>query len=218
MQLRKNLFIFASMNLYTIGHSNHSLERFLQLLQSYHVDCVVDVRSVPASNYNPQFNQEALDSFLQGKGITYVFMGHEFGARRLDSLDDTGQVDFEKAVDTDSFQQGIIRMQIILNDYQHVTLMCSEANPLTCHRFALVARYYNAHGFDVNHILSDGTSVTHKSLEREMVEQYLKAKKRVLPEIDELFGSYTATQQLNDAYRLKNKEIGFRTEHEEYYD
>ena len=206
------------MILYTIGHSNHSQERFLQLLQSYHVDCLIDVRSIPASNYNPQFNQEALDSFLRGKGIAYVFMGHEFGARRLDSLDDTGQVDFEKAVDTDSFQQGITRMRKILNDYQHVTLMCSEANPLTCHRFALVARYFHTHGLVVNHILSDGTSVSHKSLEREMVEQYLKARKRVLPEIDELFGSYTATQQLNDAYRLKNKEIGFRTENEEYYD
>ena len=97
----------------------------MQLLQSYHVDCLIDVRSIPASNYNPQFNQEALDSFLRGKGIAYVFMGQEFGARRLDSLDDTGQVDFEKAVDTDSFQQGITLMQKILNDYQHVTLMCS---------------------------------------------------------------------------------------------
>lgn len=212
------MFIFAYMILYTIGHSNHSQESFLQLLQLFHVDCVVDVRSLPVSNYNPQFNKDALDFFLQGNGIAYVFLGHEFGARRLDCLDEKGQVDFEKAVDTALFQQGVSRISQILNDYHHVTLMCSEANPLVCHRFALVARYFNAHGIKVSHILSNGTTVSHEFLEQEMVTQYLKAKKRLLPEVDELFDSYTAAQQLVDAYRLKNKDIGYKVEHEDYYD
>ena len=206
------------MILYTIGHSNHSQESFFQLLQSYHVDCVVDVRSVPASNYNPQFNQDALNFFLQGKGISYIFMGHEFGARRMDCLNETGQVDFEKAVDTVLFQQGVNKMNQILNVHHHVVLMCSEANPLACHRYALVAHYFNARGIFVSHILNDGTSVSHEELEQEMLAQYLKAKKRLLPEVDELFGSYTVAQQINDAYRLKNKDIGFVIEHEDYYD
>lgn len=212
------MFIFAYMILYTIGHSNHSQESFLRLLQSYHVDCVVDIRSVPASNYNPQFNQDTLDIYLQGKGVTYVFLGHEFGARRMDCLDDKGQVDFEKAVDTVLFQRGVNKMNRILNEHQHVALMCSEANPQVCHRFALVARYFNAQGIKVSHILSDGTTVDHELLEQEMVAQYLKAKKRLLSEVDELFCSYTAAQQLADAYRLKNKDIGFIIEKEEYYD
>ena len=212
------MFIFACMILYTIGHSNHSQESFLQLLQSYYVDCVVDVRSVPASNYNPQFNQDVLDFFLQGNGIAYVFLGHEFGARRMDCLDENGQVDFEKAVDTPLFRQGVSRMNRIQNVHHQVALMCSEANPLSCHRFALVARYYHTHGMEVSHILGDGTSVSHRDLEQEMVAQYLKVKKRLLPGVDELFGSYTVAQQLVDAYRLKNKDIGFKVENEDYYD
>jgi len=197
------------MNLFTIGHSNHSQEDFLNLLQTHNVNCVVDVRSIPASNHNPQFNQDALQAFLSHNGIDYQFFGHEFGARRTDSINSKGQVDFEIAVTTTLFQQGIERMSKLLNT-KNITLMCSEANPLDCHRFALVARYFHLHGVNVCHILGDGSSVSHQSLEQQMINHYLQSRKPVLPEIDELFGTYTKGNQLNDAYRLKNKEIGFK--------
>ena len=115
--------------IYTIGHSNHSLEEFLTLLQDYEVECIIDVRSIPASKHSPQFNQDVLEPFLNHHHINYQFFGREFGARRTDSYNQQGQVDFELAVKTDLFQQGIKRINTLL-EVNRVTLMCSEANPL----------------------------------------------------------------------------------------
>ena len=206
------------MKLYTVGHSSHTQEEFLRLLQEDDVNCIVDVRSVPASKYAPQFNQDALESFLRYHGMTYYFFGHEFGARRMDSFNNNGQVDFELAVHTRLFQQGVERLTSLLSNH-HVALMCSEANPLECHRFALVARYFHEQGIEVLHILKDASTVNHTSLEQEMVKQYLTVRKPQLADVDELFGTYTSEDQLRDAYRLKNKEIGYRVKQlEEYFD
>lgn len=205
------------MTLYTIGHSNHSQEEFLRMIQEHHIDCIVDVRSLPASKHSPQFNQEALDSFLKYHQVNYQFFGKEFGARRTDSFNQQGQVDFELAVKSALFQQGVERIQSLLASH-HVTLMCSEANPIECHRFAFVARYFHNHEVCVQHILKDASLITHAQLEKEMINQYLHVRKPLLADVDELFGTYTAEDQLLDAYRLKNKEIGYCWEQEEYYD
>ena len=204
--------------MYTVGHSSHTQEEFLRLLQENIVDCIVDVRSVPASKYAPQFNQDALESFLRHHGMSYYFFGHEFGARRMDSFNNNGQVDFELAVYTRLFQQGVERLTSLLSNH-HVALMCSDANPLECHRFALVARYFHEQGIEVLHILKDASTASHTTLEQEMVKQYLTARKPQLADVDELFGTYNSEDQLRDAYRLKNKEIGYRVkQQEDYYD
>lgn len=205
------------MKLYTIGHSNHTQEEFLNLLVSHDIDFVADVRSVPASNYNPQFNQQALSVFLQEHDIAYQFLGKELGARRIDCMNADGQVDFEQAIRTSLFQQGVDKIMKLLTD-KDVALMCSEADPLECHRFALVARYFHEHGVSVFHILKDASLVNHHTLERQMVINFLRARKPMLPEVDELFCTYTKEQQLVDAYRLKNKEIGFKVNQEYYLD
>lgn len=219
MLICAKLRTFAGMKLYTVGHSNHEQAEFLRLLQTHGVDCVADVRSVPASKHNPQFNQEALEEFLHGHGIDYQFFGKEFGAQRMDSLNSEGQVDFELAIHTTLFQQGVDRLKAIQNEKKKVALMCSEGDPMACHRFALVARYFHEHGFEVYHILKDGTLVSHQQLEQNMVSHYLHSRKPLLSDVDELFGTYTTAEQLQDAYRLKNKEIGFKVQLcEEYYD
>ena len=143
------------MRLYTIGHSNHTQDEFLRLLNTHCVNCVVDVRSVPASSHNPQFNQEPLGWFLREKNIDYQFLGRELGARRMDCINQDGQVDFERAIHTTLFQDGVDKLMRLL-DTKTVTLMCSEAEPLECHRFALVARYFHEHGVEVFHILKAG--------------------------------------------------------------
>ena len=196
--------------LYTIGHSNQSQEDFLSLLCKHDIDCVVDVRSVPASKYSPQFNQEELKWFLKRNGVQYLHFGEEFGARRLDCLNEEGQVDFEKAVTTPCFLSGVDRLRNGLEKGFHISLMCSEANPLECHRFSLVSRYFFDQGIDVRHILKGAELATHAVVERKMIEEYLHSKKYHLSEVDQLFGIYTAEMQRQDAYRLKNKEIGYK--------
>ena len=198
--------------LYSIGHSSQTQEEFLALLMQHGINCIVDVRSVPASKYTPQFNQETLKWFLKSHDIQYLHFGDEFGARRTDCFDEHGQVNFERAVKTPNFQQGVIRLMTGLKKGYRIALMCSEADPLECHRFSMVSRYFYDQGVDVQHIMKDGILASHASLEKEMINQFLHSRKYHLPEIDLLFGSYSEEEQRKDAYRLKNKEIGYKPE------
>ena len=198
--------------LYSIGHSSQTQEEFLALLASYGINCIVDVRSVPASKYTPQFNEEALKWFLKSQGIQYLHFGDEFGARRTDCIDKDGQVNFEQAVKTSLFQQGVARLMKGLGKGYRIALMCSESDPLECHRFSMVSRYFYDQGVDVQHILRDGNLASHAFLEKEMINQLLHSRKYHLPEVDLLFGTYSEEEQRKDAYRLKNKEIGYKPE------
>ena len=196
--------------LFTVGHSNQTQEQFLELLNKHNINCIVDVRSVPASKYSPQFNQDELKWFLKQNGVQYLHFGDEFGARRTDSLNDEGQVDFEQAAKTPLFQHGVERLMKGLERGYRISLMCSEANPLECHRFALVSRFFHEHGVQVWHILKDGELAAHDELEKSMINEYLHSKKHRIPEVDLLFGTYTKEQQRADAYRMKNIEIGYK--------
>ena len=196
--------------LYSIGHSSQSLEDFLNLLAAHGVNCVIDVRSDPASKYSPQFNQESLKYFLKSHEVQYLHFGDEFGARRTDCLDENEQVDFEKAVETLLFKKGVERVMKGLEKGFRIAFMCSEADPLECHRFSLVSRYFYERGIDVQHILKDASLVSQADLEKEMIASFLHSRKYHLSEVDYLFGSYTEEEQRKDAYRLKNKEIGYK--------
>lgn len=181
----------------------------MELLKKHDVNCIVDVRSVPASKYTPQFNMEPLRWFLKSHDIQYLYFGEEFGARRTDCLDANEQVNFEMAVETSNFKRGVERLMKGLEKGYRISLMCSEANPLECHRFSLVSRYFYDNGLDVQHILKGAELAPHKDLEDEMIQEYLHSRKYHVPEVDELFGSYTLENQRRDAYRQKNREIGF---------
>ena len=196
--------------IYTIGHSNHSLEEFLTLLQDYEVECIIDVRSIPASSYSPQFNQESLKLFLKKNNVQYLYFGEEFGARRTDCLNEKGQVDFEEAMKTPAFLSGVARIERGLEKGYHIALMCSEGNPLECHRFSLLSRFFFDRGINILHILKDGNLASQQYLEKQMINDFMHSKKYHLSEIDEIFGTYSKQDQRKDAYRLKNKEIGYK--------
>ena len=195
--------------IFTVGHSNGTVEELMSLLTLANIDCVVDVRSVPMSKYAPQFNMESLKRYLSSHGVFYMHFGEEFGARRNDSIIG-GQVNFEKAVTTPAFLRGVERIKKGLAQGHHISLMCSEADPLACHRFAMVSRYFFDNGFDVKHILHTNEIVSHEELERQMIAEMLRKRNSRLPEVDRLFGTYTETDQRRDAYRLKNAAIGYK--------
>ncbi len=146
---------------FTIGHSNHSPGAFVELLLRHGVDEVVDVRSSPYSRYAPQFNHEALARTLGGVGeggIGYAFLGGELGGRPADRscYDADGRVRYDRLADTDLFDDGIRRVMRSA-DERRVALMCTEKDPLDCHRTLLVARTLIERGVAVEHILSDGS-------------------------------------------------------------
>lgn len=145
----------------TIGHSNHTLERFLGLLARHRVTSVADVRSAPYSRFRPHFNRKALEASLDARGIRYAFFGRELGGRPDDpACYERGRVDYERVAATRGFRDGIARVVDASSRYR-IALMCAEKEPLDCHRTLLVARALDAAGVAVVHILADGALETH---------------------------------------------------------
>ena len=145
----------------TVGHSDHSLDTFVALLQQHGVTAVADVRSVPYSRFNPQFNKEALDRSLKANRIKYVFLGRELGGRSDDrSCYENGRVRYARLAHTELFRSGIER--VIRGAKEHrIALMCAEKDPLECHRTLLVARTLEERGVTVEHILAGGQLESH---------------------------------------------------------
>jgi uncharacterized protein (DUF488 family) len=149
--------------IYTVGHSNHPIGRFLGLLQSHGITAVADVRSTPYSRFNPQFRREKLQAALAAAGIQYVFLGEELGARSQDPAcyDADGRVSYARLARTDLFRKGIARLKTGMADHR-ISLMCAEREPLECHRTILVSRELVREGVAVTHILADGALETHE--------------------------------------------------------
>jgi uncharacterized protein (DUF488 family) len=143
--------------LYSIGHSNHSEERFLGLLQQHQIEVLADVRSQPFSRYNPQFNDSRLKASLTAAGIRYLFMGDQLGGRPGDDelLDDEGHALYHQMAQSPSFLAGIERLERGLRQYR-IAIMCSEEDPAVCHRHLLVTKVLSARGTRVEHIRGDG--------------------------------------------------------------
>lgn len=140
----------------TIGHSDHSLEQFLRLLEMHTVTAVADVRSSPYSRLHPAFNKEPLQEALAAKGIAYVFLGQELGVRSRDpSCYEGGKVQYRKLAQTELFRSGLERVMNGARSHR-IALLCAEREPLACHRSLLVARELEAIGAAIEHIHPDG--------------------------------------------------------------
>jgi uncharacterized protein (DUF488 family) len=193
--------------IFTIGHSTHLLNYFLSLLRKYHVTCLVDIRSIAASGYNPQYNKEPLSNFLKSNGIIYIHCPEEFGARHSDPelLDEKGKVDFVKVKKSWRFKNGVARLWSGIDKGYTITLMCAESDPFDCHRFSMVSVALQQAGFEVLHIMKDQTLKSTRDLEQLLLQKYAPQ----LPKPDIFQPNVTLEDQLNFAYRLRNMEIAF---------
>ena len=194
--------------IYTVGHSSHSINYFIELLEAYSINCIVDVRSNPASSFSPQFNKAPLFNILKRNGIAYVHFAKEFGARRTESelLNEDRQVDFEKVRTSKIFLSGIERLKQSLAKGLKIALMCSESNPFDCHRFSMISVGLEKHGFKVKHILKDKSLIENEELEKELLKKYSKK----IPQPSLFNPEITKDFQLSYAYQLRNKDIAFR--------
>ena len=144
------------LSVFTIGHSNHPIEKFIDLLRLHRVDALADVRSAPASRFHPQFNKKSLAESLKQAGITYVFLGRELGARSEDPTTyENGRVQYCKLAATPLFRAGVERVKQGARKHR-IALMCAEKEPLDCHRTLLVSRALERDNVSVTHILADG--------------------------------------------------------------
>lgn len=193
--------------IYTIGHSNHPIDFFYGLLKTFSINCLIDVRSVAASSYNPQYNKEPLSNFLKLNKINYLHFAEEFGARHTDPdlLDEDGKVNFERVRKSWHYKNGVARLWQGIEKGYVIALMCSEAEPLDCHRFSMLAVGLQADGFEVKHILKDKTIKTNAELENQLLKKFEKK----IPKPDLFQPTVSVEQQLKVAYQLLNKEIGY---------
>lgn len=144
--------------LYSIGHGRRSKEEFLALLKKYAIDFLIDVRSVPYSRFNPQYNQKALKSYLEENNIRYVFMGDELGGRPKDPLcyGNDGHIHYNSVMQMDFFKEGILRLKAAYDKNVRAAIMCSESKPEMCHRSRLIGNALLAGNIPLLHIDEKG--------------------------------------------------------------
>jgi uncharacterized protein (DUF488 family) len=156
--------------IYTVGHSNHRIERFIELLRGADITLVVDVRSMPASRRFPQFNRAALTSALAEAGIDYAWLGDTLGGRPPQTEAATARPDYEQMAAQPQFARGLERVLALRGDHRPA-LMCAEREPLDCHRVVLVGRHLAKQGAELRHILADGYVEPHQALEDRLLEK-----------------------------------------------
>ena len=125
--------------IYTIGYGSRTIVQFVEVLQRYEIEYLVDVRSAPYSRYKPEFSKAELAEALQQHNIRYMFMGDTLGGHPDDEhCYVNGVVDYERVKATQFYADGIVRLQTAFSQQQRIALMCSEGKPETCHRSKLI--------------------------------------------------------------------------------
>lgn len=185
----------------TIGHSTHNLDALIELLQKNHVNVLADVRSTPYSRFTPHFNRDSLANALKTSGIEYLFMGDELGGRSTNpACYDAGHIRYDRVAATASFQSGL--EHVVRGSAKNcIALMCSEKEPLDCHRTLLVAQALDENGIKVAHIHANGELETHD----EAMDRLLKLF-NLRPE-GELF--LTREDLITEAVNRQTKRVAF---------
>jgi len=142
----------------TIGYGQRSVAAFVTLLQAHEIAFLIDIRSTPYSQFEPDFDKETLATTLSGQGIRYVFMGDALGARPENpECYVNGQVSYEQLQEQESFRQGVARVQKAFEQGLSVALMDAPARPETSHRSHLIGKILSERGIPVQHIDESGT-------------------------------------------------------------
>jgi uncharacterized protein (DUF488 family) len=161
--------------LWTIGHSNHPLETFLDLLRRHAIEVLVDVRSSPYSGYCPHFNLEQLKPAVKAAGMQYLYLGDAIGGRAegAEFYDEEGRALYNKVAETEKFQNGIERLIKGLRAYR-IAILCGEEDPTNCHRRLLIGRVLGERGVELIHIRGDGRVQSEAEIAAE--EKFQKTK------------------------------------------
>ncbi len=151
--------------IYTLGYGSRTFEELVALLREHGITCLVDVRSVPASRFRPEFSRPALEAALTERGLRYVYLGNALGGRPEDPdcwVDD--RIDYGRVREKESYQRGIDRLRRASAQRMAVALMCSEGRPEECHRTHLIGVSLRELGIPVTHLDEEGCPRTHEEV------------------------------------------------------
>ena len=158
--------------IYTIGHSNHEIGIFLNLLITKNIDMIVDVRSAPFSKMYPYYNRDILESTLKENKIGYLFLGELIGGRSRNRNDyEEGQVVYSRLAAKDDYQVAIQRVLDGSAKFE-IALMCSEKEPLDCHRTLLLSQSLSELGAQIVHIKGDGKLESQSEILNRLMNMY----------------------------------------------
>jgi uncharacterized protein (DUF488 family) len=189
--------------LFTIGYSGLEIDRFLEILKERCVDVLCDVRSVPYSRFRPDFSRRDLKRHLNRSGVKYAFFGDELGARPKErSVYVNGQAVHNLIAQKDFFRSGLARLKKGIADH-NLALLCSEREPLECHRAILVCRHLPDVRDHIAHIHTDGHVEAHEEFENRLVASHNLTP---LPLLDDAKVWETA---LHEAYDKQSEVIAF---------
>jgi uncharacterized protein (DUF488 family) len=158
------------MTVFTIGHGRREELLFLSLLEEFDIERLVDVRSVPASRFNPQFNRENLERRLPLLGVEYLWMGRELGGLRKGDeglgeaspnkgWDSPGFRVYADHMQSDVFQAAAAKLAALALE-KRTAFMCAEQDFSRCHR-QMIADYLVCQGWEVQHIVDKGILKKH---------------------------------------------------------
>jgi uncharacterized protein (DUF488 family) len=155
----------VALAVWTVGHSTHPADELVGLLRTQQIEVLADVRSQPYSRHNPQFRRESLKATLEQGGLRYVFLGAELGGRppEPEFHDASGHVRYDLVRATERFRGGLDRLLTGAGAYR-VAIMCSEEDPVRCHRRLLITPALVQAGVEVRHIRGDGRVVAESEL------------------------------------------------------
>ncbi|MEG2109543.1 MAG: DUF488 domain-containing protein [Clostridium sp.] len=201
------------MEIYTIGHSNYSLDRLIHMLKHFNINCVVDARKTPYSKYNVQFDKERLMESLKKAGFIYIYMGNELAAKRNDksTYNEEGYSDFEKVIKEECYINAVNRLKDGCNKGFKIAVLGAVQDPIRCQRGILIGRTLRRDGVEVKHILDDYSIQSQEQLEEELLDKYFEDRSQIT--IDSLLGEgMSEKDMIEEGYRLANREIGYRVE------
>lgn len=192
------------MNLFTIGHSNLDLQTWLARLREFSVDAVGDVRSAPHSARFPHFNRDVLKATLERSGIAYRSFGRPLGGRTEDPslLTGDGRVDYEAVARLSSLKKGLDEL-LNVDRRLSIALLCSEGEPIACHRSLLVARAAASRCDDIKHIHRDGRIESHKELEARLLRMAGLGNRDLFRTDDEVLDQAYRDQAAKVAYAAR---------------
>jgi uncharacterized protein (DUF488 family) len=193
----------TAFDLFSIGHSNIAAERFVAMQRAVGVTAIADVRSTPVSRFCPWFSAKNLAPLLAKEGIGYAAYGVELGGRPHDpALYRDGIADFEAMARQADFQAGLDRL-VADAARCRCCVMCSEREPLECHRCLLVTRALAARGLNVGHILYDGTIEPHAATEQRLLALEAEGQDLFVTGQDERLAAAYLRRARAVAYRSK---------------
>lgn len=186
--------------IFTIGHSNHDTVSFINLLVVNKIELVIDVRSTPFSKMYPHFNTNSIEASLKHNSIKYLFFGDSIGGRSRNSEDYfKGQVVYSRLAARGDYQATIRRVLDDSAKFQ-IAIMCSEKEPLDCHRTLLVSQSLSDLGAQIAHIHADGKI----ELQADVLNRLLRHYNLDAPD---LFGA--ETDRLQEAISKQEKKIAY---------